>query len=118
MYKTIVTEIGELVPAFAEERLVVLFGPEATSELRAISVIHEAIEKQENALVVGRTLTIGTQRYEIIKVGAAANKNFDEHGHVSVYFQEGIDEVLPGAIIVGPGQFPEINVGDTIEIHP
>ncbi|WP_249686522.1 PTS glucitol/sorbitol transporter subunit IIA, partial [Enterococcus casseliflavus] len=35
MYKTTVTEIGELVEAFKEESLLILFGPKATPELRA-----------------------------------------------------------------------------------
>lgn len=35
-----IMEIGPLVPAFEEEKIVILFGPTATNELREISVIH------------------------------------------------------------------------------
>jgi PTS system glucitol/sorbitol-specific IIA component len=116
MYKTTVLEIGELASSFAEERLVILFGPEATSELRAISVIHEGAGHQENLLAIGRKISFGNQEYEIIEVGAAANKNFAELGHVSVYFGTASSELLPGAIIVGPKELPVIEIGDTIEI--
>ena len=117
MYKTTVREIGDLVSAFAEEHLVILFGPEATSELRAISVIHEAAERQESVLAIGRKISFGTQEYEIIEVGATANKNFDELGHVSIYFGADSSELLPGAIIVSPQLFPAIEIGDTIKIN-
>lgn len=116
MYSTTIKEIGELVPAFAEEQLVILFGPTATSELRAIGVIHEATKPEESVLKVGRKLVIGSQQYEITKVGEIANKNFDTLGHVSIYFKEHEAEVLPGAIVVSPAIFPELLIGDSIEI--
>ncbi|MBL1229869.1 PTS glucitol/sorbitol transporter subunit IIA [Enterococcus sp. BWB1-3] len=116
MYKTTITEIGELVSAFEEEQLVILFGPQATSELRSICIIHEASEEEKNVLEIGKKVRFGTQQYEIIEVGSAANDNFNELGHVSIYFREGVNEVLPGAIIVSPGNFPKLAIGDTIEI--
>ncbi len=45
MVKTKIVEIGSMVPAFEEERLIILFGPKATAELRDISVIHEVQEQ-------------------------------------------------------------------------
>ncbi|WP_321388310.1 PTS glucitol/sorbitol transporter subunit IIA [uncultured Enterococcus sp.] len=116
MYKSTVIEIGELVSSFAEEHLVILFGPEATSELRAISVIHQADKPDENVWMVGGKLRFGTQEYEIIKIGETANKNFDEQGHVSIYFEDEEKDVLPGAIIVQPKIFPSIAIGDKIEV--
>lgn len=46
MYKTTITEIGDLVPDFQEERLLILFGPKATPELRSISVIHDHVDEK------------------------------------------------------------------------
>ncbi|MBC8930687.1 PTS sorbitol transporter subunit IIA, partial [Escherichia coli] len=45
-----IMEIGPLVPAFEEEKIVILFGPTATNELREISVIHEFQDVPNNAL--------------------------------------------------------------------
>ena len=116
MYKTTITEIGELVSAFEEELLVILFGPQATSELRSISVVHEPLETISDALQVGGKISFGTQQYEIIEVGTAANETFNELGHVSIYFGEGNNSGLPGAVLVVPAAFPEFSVGDDIKI--
>lgn len=117
MVKTKVTEIGSMVEAFAEEQLVILFGPEATAELRDICVIHEFEEKPVDALKVGGTIKFGEQAFEIIAVGSQANANFEELGHISIYFREEIGDILPGAIIVSPGSYPDkVEVGEVIEV--
>ncbi|EHL4774085.1 PTS glucitol/sorbitol transporter subunit IIA [Listeria monocytogenes] len=110
-----IMEIGPLVPAFEEEKIVILFGPTATNELREISVIHEFQDVPNNALTKGNTLLIGEQAYTIEAVGSDANKNLEELGHISVYFRSGQNEVLPGAIVVSPEIFPTITVGDSIQ---
>ncbi|HDT8916509.1 TPA: PTS glucitol/sorbitol transporter subunit IIA [Listeria monocytogenes] len=110
-----IMEIGPLVPAFEEEKIVILFGPTATNELREISVIHEFQDAPNNALTKGNTLLIGEQVYTIVEVGTDANKNLEELGHISVYFRSGQNEVLPGAIVVSPEVFPTITVGDSIQ---
>ncbi|EAK8471160.1 PTS sorbitol transporter subunit IIA [Listeria monocytogenes] len=110
-----IMEIGPLVPAFEEEKIVILFGPTATNELREISVIHEFQDAPNNALTKGNTLLIGEQVYRIEEVGTDANKNLEELGHISVYFRSGQNEVLPGAIVVSPEVFPTITVGDSIQ---
>ncbi|MBA5844439.1 PTS glucitol/sorbitol transporter subunit IIA, partial [Escherichia coli] len=98
-----------------EEKIVILFGPTATNELREISVIHEFQDVPNNALTKGNTLLIGEQAYTIEEVGSDANKNLEELGHISVYFRSGQNEVLPGAIVVSPEIFPTITVGDSIQ---
>lgn len=114
MYKTTITEIGDLVADFKEERLMILFGPQATPELRLISVIHDHEDEQKEVIVKGGKLTIAGKEYTITEVGSAANANFDELGHVSIYFRSGENEVLPGAIIVEPNEWPDFEAGDEI----
>lgn len=111
-----VVEIGEMVPAFEEEMLIVLFGQMAPPELRAICVVHDYQAKEDNVLKVGTKLKLGSQEYTITKVGDAANKNFRELGHVSVYFRNGENDILPGAIIAEPVIFPKLQVGDRLKI--
>lgn len=115
MFKTKITEIGSMVPAFEEEQLVILFGPKATPELRDISVIHEAEGQPENILKTGGKIKFGAEVFTIEEVGSQANANFDELGHISIYFRNEVGEVLPGAIIVSPGKFPTLEVGAEIE---
>ncbi|MGT2923730.1 PTS glucitol/sorbitol transporter subunit IIA [Streptococcus caviae] len=111
-----VVEIGEMVPAFEEEMLVVLFGQMAPPELRAICVVHDYQGEENNVFKIGTKLQLGAQEYTVTQVGDAANKNFQELGHVSVYFREGENDILPGAIIAEPLIFPKLQVGDTIKI--
>ncbi|MGO2891694.1 MAG: PTS glucitol/sorbitol transporter subunit IIA [Enterococcus devriesei] len=114
MYQTKVTEIGALVPDFKEELLMVLFGPSAMQELRDICVIHESEQEPKEVLMLGGKITFGDQEYTITKVGGEANANFESLGHISIYFREGENEVLPGAIIASPQVFPDITEGDAI----
>lgn len=111
-----VTEVGESVPEFKEEMLVILFGTSATPELKPISVIHEFNEIPDSILQEGTKIQLGEQTYTINQVGGSANQNFEELGHVSIYFRSGQEEVLPGAVIASPQIFPTINVGDEIKI--
>lgn len=117
MSKTKIIEIGSLVSDFKEEKLLVLFDETAPPELRDISIIHQFDEKTQDAFHPGKTLQIGNKEYTIEKVGSEANSNFEELGHVSIYFKEdGNEEILPGAVIVTPSVFPELHVGDFIVI--
>jgi PTS system glucitol/sorbitol-specific IIA component len=117
MVKTKIIEIGSMVPAFEEERLVILFGPSATAELKDICVIHEFEDQPKDALKVGGKIKFGDQEFTIEEVGSQANANFEELGHISIYFRNAVGEILPGAIIVSPGEFPKFELGDVIEIR-
>ncbi|MEX2785301.1 PTS glucitol/sorbitol transporter subunit IIA [Streptococcus sp. H49] len=111
-----VVEIGEMVPDFAEEMLLVLFGESAPPELRMISVIHDYQANQKNVLKTGTRLVMGKQTYTVTKVGSAANANFEELGHVAIYFREGNSDILPGSITARPVVFPKLKAGDSIQI--
>lgn len=115
MSKTVIKEIGPIVETFKEDSLLVLFGGDATPELREISVVHEPVEVPNQSIKESGTLQIGNQKYNITKVGSDANANYESLGHISIYFADGDKEILPGAIVVSPSTFPEINVGDIIE---
>lgn len=114
MAKSEILEVGALVPDFKEENLVVLFDETAPEELRDISVIHRFEKQPTNAFQEGKKLLFGDKEYTIQKVGEDANQNFESLGHISIYFKEEVDELLPGAVLVSPSEFPELNVGDSI----
>lgn len=114
MAKSIITEIGSIVPEFKEEKVIILFGPMATLDLREICVIHEFHKKPNQTLVEGKEFTLGKHKYTIKQVGSEANKNFEELGHISIYFKQSDDGILPGAIEVEPAVFPDLNIGDDI----
>ncbi|REJ13516.1 MAG: PTS sorbitol transporter subunit IIA [Caldibacillus debilis] len=115
MLKTVICEIGAFVPSFKEEKVLILFGPNAPKELKEISVIHKFKEvDSEQSLIKGGKMIWGNREYSITAVGSQANRNFYELGHISIYFRELDQEVLPGAIFVKPYIFPEIEIGKEI----
>lgn len=118
MYQTNVIHIGEMVEEFKSHDLIILFGPKATPELKEISVMHDMKVKPDNDIFrKGGKVIINNSSYQINFVGSMANQNFQELGHISIYFNDNPDEeVLPGAISVSPNKVPEINIGDKIEI--
>lgn len=116
MYKSVVKEIGDLALAFEEEKVMILFGPKAPSELREISVIHElTIDPSENPIKEGGSFVVDDQEYKITAVGSAANDNLMELGHISVYYTEPFEDVLPGAIFVEPHYFPKVKESSQIQ---
>lgn len=115
MAQSVVIEIGDSVNAFEEEKILILFGPMATSDLKEVCVIHEFTTRPAQSLIEGKQFTLGNNTYTITKVGAEANRNFEELGHISIYFKESENGILPGAIEAEPSVFPTLKVGDKIE---
>ncbi|MDR4949525.1 PTS glucitol/sorbitol transporter subunit IIA [Neobacillus cucumis] len=116
MTKSVVQEIGVLVPTFKEDKIVILFGPQAPRELREMAVIHEFENLADEPLREGGTIQFGAESFTITALGSLANKNFKELGHISIYFQEPNEDVLPGAVFAAPSQFPTIEEGMVITI--
>lgn len=118
MIESKIVEIGESVPAFEEEMVLILFGPAATTELKSICVIHEFVTKPDIVLKVGTKFVVGNnQTYTITQVGDAANKNFAELGHISIYFSMDKKEILPGAVLAEPEIYPTFYQGHIIRFY-
>ncbi|MGM0239972.1 PTS glucitol/sorbitol transporter subunit IIA [Enterococcus sp. AZ103] len=117
MVRIKITDIGEMVPAFEEEKLLILFGQQVTAELLPICVVHEPVEIEKSPLKANGKIKINQQEYHIQSIGDAANQNFDELGHISIYFRNEETEVLPGAIVASPEVFPSFAIGDFIDIY-
>lgn len=115
MYKSNVQEVGEMALAFEEEKVIILFGPQAPNELREVSIIHEAVEDSDEPIKKGGNFVVDDQVYTIEAVGSSANDNLNELGHISIYFQDVPEDVLPGAVFVSPKQLPKVSNNSTIE---
>ncbi len=119
MYKSVVKQVGPLALAFEEEKVIILFGPQAPDELKEVSIIHEADEKvNDEPIKEGGKFIVDDQEYTVTAVGSSANNNLKELGHISVYFSEPSDDVLPGAIFATPSKFPSFKDGSVIEFKP
>jgi|SRR5699024_5005612 len=115
MYKSKVQEVGELALAFEEDKVIILFGPQAPAELKEVSIIHEAVETSEEPIKKGGKFVVDDQEYTVEAVGTSANDNLKELGHISIYFSEPNEDVLPGAVFVSPHHLPKVNNESTIE---
>ncbi|MBT2725002.1 PTS glucitol/sorbitol transporter subunit IIA [Bacillus sp. ISL-46] len=116
MYKSVVKEVGALALAFEDEKVNILFGPQAPQELKEVSIIHESvIDNSEESIIEGGVFQVDDQQYKITAVGSAANNNLRELGHISIYFSEPEDHVLPGAVFVSPHVLPKYKNGSVIE---
>jgi PTS system glucitol/sorbitol-specific IIA component len=114
--KSVVKEVGALVPTFKDDKIVILFGPQAPQELREMAVIHEFESLTDEPLKVGGTIQFDDESFTLTAVGSLANKNLKELGHISIYFQEQLENVLPGSVFAAPHKFPEIKEGTIITI--
>ncbi|MFD0898510.1 PTS glucitol/sorbitol transporter subunit IIA [Loigolactobacillus binensis] len=100
--ETKVISIGEEVQELLDGKVLIMFNPNAPQELKDVAVLHEKQSTATNVLNVGGTVTFGDQAFNIDFVGSEANKNFDELGHLSIYFNNTDEDMdkLPGSIFV------------------
>lgn len=115
LYKSTVTEIGELVPSFIAEGILVFFGESAPEELRTFCIIHR-VEHQEGQVKEGDTVTIDGQGFEVLAVGSVANDNLYNLGHLNLKANGNTVADLPGDVCIAQVELPEIKIGSQLEI--
>lgn len=115
LYQSTVTDIGELVPAFIAEGMLVFFGEGAPEELRDFCIMHEVSHKQD-ALKVGDVVSIDDFEAEILAVGDVANENLMNLGHLNLKANGNTEADLPGDVCIAEVELPEIRVGTTFGI--
>lgn len=115
LYKSTVTEIGELVPTFTAEGMLVFFGETAPEELRTFCIIHK-VEHQEGLIKPGDMVSIDGHEFEILSVGNVANDNLYNLGHLNLKANGNTEADMPGDVSIAQVPLPEISVGTKIEI--
>lgn len=114
-YHTTVSSVGEMAVEFAEGGLLVFFGPAAPEELHEFAIIteHAALDAEVEP---GDMLSVGDDRYPIISMGALANSNIAELGHLVVKFNGLTEPELPGDVSVPAVPAPIVTPGMVIRI--
>jgi PTS system glucitol/sorbitol-specific IIA component len=115
LYQSTVTELGELVPNFVAEGMLVFFGESAPEELRTFCIIHK-VEHQEGQVRVGDFVSIDGKEFEILAVGSVANDNLYNLGHLNLKANGNSVADLPGDVSIGTGPLPQVTVGTKIKI--
>jgi len=115
LYRSTVTEIGELVPTFVAEGMLVFFGEGAPEELKTFCIIHK-VEHQEGQVKPGDMVSIDDHSFEVLAVGSVANDNLYNLGHLNLKADGNTEADLPGDVCIPQVELPEINIGTKLEI--
>lgn len=110
IYELEVTAIGEMVSEFTAHGIWVFFHEQAPYEVAEFALLHQAAIPLV-PLAPGQRLEIGVERFTILAVGAVANANVANLGHL-VLKANGLSEPeLPGDVCVEARPLPEPSVG-------
>ncbi len=115
LYKSSVTEIGELVPSFIAEGMLVFFGESAPEELRTFCIIHK-LEHAEGQVKEGDVVSIDGHEFEVLSVGSVANDNLYNLGHLNLKANGNTVADLPGDVSIAKVSLLEVSIGTKIEI--
>ena len=119
VYSTTVTAVGELVPDFAEQGVLVFFGENAPLELHEFSIIHKP-DVQTRAPQVGDTITLANNEYNVLAVGSVASDNLLNLGHLDLKANGLTEPEMPGDVNVEATLLPSVQIGDRLIVisHP
>jgi PTS system glucitol/sorbitol-specific IIA component len=113
VYSTTVTAVGELVPDFADQGVLVFFGQDAPIELHEFSIIHTP-DVETRAPQVGDTITLQETVYNVLAVGSVASDNLLNLGHLDLKANGLTEPEMPGDVNVEAVSLPKVNVGDRL----
>ncbi len=115
IYETQVHKIGELVPAFREQGMLVFFGANAPEELHDFCILH-TVEHQEDSLKAGDIVSIGDESFEVLAVGHVASENLMNLGHLNLKANGLTAAELPGDVNIAVTELPDVQIGTRIVI--
>ena len=115
IYENVVKGMGDMVEAFADEKMFVLFGENAPDTLKDFCYTI-TVKKAEDTIAVGQTLEIDGTSYPIVGVGEVVQKNLEALGRITVSFSGNAENGLPGSLVVEQAEVPKLNIGSVIRI--
>lgn len=115
IFETEVVSVGPMATEFAAEGILVFFGTNAPEELHEFAILHEHTPNERD-VSPGDVVEIGGVGFEVTGVGAIANDNLRELGHLVVKFNGLTETELPGEVSVVAGDVPTVEEGTLIRI--
>jgi PTS system glucitol/sorbitol-specific IIA component len=115
VYSSTVTAVGELVPDFAEQGVLVWFGANAPTELHEFSIIHVP-DVATRAPQVGDMLKINENTFNVLAVGSVASENLLNLGHLDLKANGLIEPEMPGDVNVEAVTLPTVQIGDRLVV--
>jgi PTS system glucitol/sorbitol-specific IIA component len=115
-YTTTVTAVGALVPDFAAQGVVILFGEGAPEELHEFSVLHRA-STVRGGVSPGDVVIIDDFSAPVLAVGSVVHDNLVQLGHLDLKADGRTTAALPGDVSIAQGPLPVIRPGSTVQIR-
>ena len=115
VYSSTVTAVGELVPDFAEQGVLVWFGENAPTELHEFSIIHVP-EVATRAPQKGDMIKINENVFNVLAVGSVASENLLNLGHLDLKANGLTEPEMPGDVNVEAVSLPAVQVGDRLVV--
>jgi PTS system glucitol/sorbitol-specific IIA component len=110
-----VTILGALVSEFTSHGIWVFFNEQAPEEVAEFALLHHA-SAPRRPIAPGQTLEVGAQRYAIQAVGAVANENIANLGHLVLKANGATSPELPGDVCIDARPLPDPFVGMRLRI--
>lgn len=114
-YQVSVRSIGEMAAEFADEGILVFFGPDAPEELHDFAIITGPAPLAA-PVEVGDTIELDGRAFPVLCVGPVANENLAGLGHLVVKFNGLTEPELPGDVSLPQVDAPHLQVGSTVTI--
>lgn len=115
IYHTWVTQLGNTVAAFTEEKLIILIQEHAPEELVEYCVLHRG-NYVSDIIQANDVLVISGQDYKIVSVGDEVQTNLQNLGHITLRF-DGSKEGLGGSVYLEDVAVPTVQPGDVLWIY-
>ncbi len=109
-YHARVTGVGPLTVEFVEAGMLVLFGAGAPDELHDFAILHDG-QVLHAPLAAGDQVSIDGRGFRVLAVGAVANDNLRNLGHLVLKFNGQTEPELPGDVCLEMSPLPPVQVG-------
>jgi glucitol/sorbitol PTS system EIIA component len=115
-YATTVTAVGEQVPEFIGQGLLIWFAEGAPEELHFFTVLHRPTVTT-GGVRPGDLVRIDGKAFRVTAVGEVANENMVNLGHMDLKANGASEAPLPGDICLEELPLPEPRPGTTLVIQ-
>jgi PTS system glucitol/sorbitol-specific IIA component len=116
MYQTTIKNIGNDAKAFEAEKMMILFGDNAPSELADFCYVIDLVSVDED-ITVEHTLKLDNVSYRITCVGDAVRKNLNDLGHITLKFDGSTTAGQSGSLYLEDKEIVDVKPGSTITIE-
>ena len=115
-YATTVTAVGEQVPEFIGQGLLIWFAEGAPEELHFFTVLHRPTVTA-GGVQPGDVVRIDDKAFRVTAVGEVANENMVNLGHMDLKANGAVEAPLPGDICLEELPLPEPRPGTELVIE-